>query len=194
MPDLKLQEEHCSGRELSSCLWYWLPKQEVCIGSHQFLYSCRAREALWWERLSLTNVARVRFWAGDIFGEFVVDSHLSEGFSPGYSVFSHQKKPKSPNSNSTKIEDPWKPAKPDIWPPLWIFLLVLKCLWNEFFAYFSEKLKSMILWFGIFELILRRSAYEFFLLLRSCPIRFKMCHIPRAVKICKLLQLTSQGV
>ena len=132
-----------------------------------------------WERLLPANVEF--FW-------------FSEGFLRCSLVYLPLQKPTSPNSNSTKIEDPWKPAKPDIWPPLWIFLLVLKCLWNEFFAYFSEKLKSMILWFGIFELILRRSAYEFFLLLRSCPIRVKMCHIPRAVKICKLLQLTSQGV
>ena len=93
---------------------------------------------------------------------------FSEGFLRGSLVYLPLQKPTSPNSNSTKIEDPWKPAKPDIWPPLWIFLLVLKCLWNEFFAYFS-----MILWFGILEFILRRNAHEFFLLLRCWPIPVK---------------------
>ena len=34
LPDSKRQEEQCSRREVSSCLWYWLPKHKVCILPH----------------------------------------------------------------------------------------------------------------------------------------------------------------
>ena len=63
--------------------------------------------------------------------------------------------------------------------------------WN-FRLLFYSKFKSMILWFLIFESGLRTSVYEFFLELQSWPIRVKMCDIRRAVKICKLVWLTSQ--
>ena len=63
--------------------------------------------------------------------------------------------------------------------------------WNFRPLFHSELLKSMILWFVIFELGLWTSAYEFFLELQSWPIRLEMCDIPRVVKICKLVRLTS---
>ena len=43
----------------------------------------------------------------------------------------------------------------------------------------------------IYEFGLRTSAYKFFLGIQSWPIRVKICDIPRAVKICKLVHLTS---
>ena len=66
--------------------------------------------------------------------------------------------------------------------------------WNFRLLFYFKILKSMILWFVIFEFGLLTSAYEFFLELQSWPIRVKMCGIPRAVKICKLVRLTSLGV
>ena len=56
--------------------------------------------------------------------------------------------------------------------------------WNFRLLFYSKLLKSLILWFEIFESGLRTSAYEFFLELQSWPIRVKMCDIPRTVKIC----------
>ena len=72
-------------------------------------------------------------------------------------------------------------------------IVPLKCLWKEIFAYFFilNFWCSMILWFVIFEFGLRISACEFFRELQSWPIRVKMCDIPHAVKICKLVRLTS---
>ena len=63
--------------------------------------------------------------------------------------------------------------------------------WNFRLLFYSIILKSMILWFVIFEFGLRTSACEFYLELQSWPIRVKLCDIPRAVKICKLVHLTS---
>ena len=63
--------------------------------------------------------------------------------------------------------------------------------WNFRPLFYSKILKSMILWFVIFELRLRTSTYEFILELQSWLIRVKMCDIPRAAKICKLVHLTS---
>ena len=72
----------------------------------------------------------------------------------------------------------------------WYILINLKCLWNEIFAFsfYSKILKSMILWFVIFEFGLRTSAYEFFLLLRSWRIRVKNVRHSARAEICKLVQ------
>ena len=66
--------------------------------------------------------------------------------------------------------------------------------WNFRLVFYSIILKSMILWFVIFEFGLRTSAYKFFLELQSWPIWVKMCDISRAFKICKLVRLTSYKV
>ena len=66
-----------------------------------------------------------------------------------------------------------------------IFKVPMK--WNFHRLFYSTILKSMILWFVIFKFGLRTSAYEFFLDLQSWPIWVKMCDIPHAVKICKLV-------
>ena len=46
--------------------------------------------------------------------------------------------------------------------------------WNFCFLFYSIILKSMILWFVIFEFGLRTSAYEFFLEFQSSPIRVNL--------------------
>ena len=66
--------------------------------------------------------------------------------------------------------------------------------WNFSPLFYSRKLKSMLHWFTIFEFGLLTSPYKFYLEFQSWPIRVKLCDIPRAVKICKLVRLTSQGV
>ena len=63
--------------------------------------------------------------------------------------------------------------------------------WNFSPLFYSRKLKSMLHWFIIFKFGLRTSTYEFFLELQSWPIGVKMCDILCAVKICKLVRLTS---
>ena len=63
--------------------------------------------------------------------------------------------------------------------------------WNFCLLFYSKLLKSMILWFAIFEFGLRTRAYGFFLELQSWPIWVKMFDIPHAVKICTLVHLTS---
>ena len=73
----------------------------------------------------------------------------------------------------------------------WCKLIKVPMKWNFRLLFYSIILKSMILWFVIFEFGLRKSAYEFFLELQSWPIRVKMCDIPRSAKICKLVHLTS---
>ena len=50
--------------------------------------------------------------------------------------------------------------------------------WNFPLLFYSKLLKSMILWFVIFEFGLRTSAYEFFLELQGLPIRVNL-------KVCK---------
>ena len=81
---------------------------------------------------------------------------------------------------------------------MWYIIDVLHLLcfkvpmkWNFRLPFYFKILRSMILWFVIFEFGLLTSAYEFFLELQSWPIRVKMCDIQRAVKICKLVRLTS---
>ena len=64
--------------------------------------------------------------------------------------------------------------------------------WNFCLLFYCKILKSIILWFIIFEFGLRTSAYEFFLQLQSCPIRVKMCEIQGTVKI--LVQLVIRRV
>ena len=71
----------------------------------------------------------------------------------------------------------------------WFLKVPMK--WNFSTLFYSRKLKPMLHWFIIFEFGLRTRPYEFFLELQSWPIRVKMCDIPRAVKICKLVRLTS---
>ena len=70
-----------------------------------------------------------------------------------------------------------------------IFKVPMK--WNFCLLFNSKILKSMILWFIIFEFGLRTNACKFFLELQSWPIRVKMCDILHTVEICKLGQLTS---
>ena len=52
-----------------------------------------------------------------------------------------------------------------------IFKVPMK--WNFHLLFYSVILKSMILWFVIFEFGLRKSAYKFFLELQSWPIQVK---------------------
>jgi len=58
-------------------------------------------------------------------------------------------------------------------------LLKVPMKWNFRLLFYSKILKSMILWFVIFEFGFRASANEFFLQLRRWPIWVKMCEIPR---------------
>ena len=62
-------------------------------------------------------------------------------------------------------------------------LLKVPLKWNFRLIFYSKILKSMILWFVIFEFGLRTSAYKFFSELQSWPIWVKMCDIPRMVKL-----------
>ena len=81
-------------------------------------------------------------------------------------------------------------------PPLLPLLLkYLHCMkWNFHRLCYSKIFKSIILWLVIFKFGLRTSAYDFFLQLRSWPIRVKMCEILCTVKICKLVQLVIRCV
>ena len=71
------------------------------------------------------------------------------------------------------------------------YLFKVPMKWNFHLLFYSKLLNSMILRFVIFEFGLRTSTYRFFLELQSWPIWIKMCDIPCAVKICKLVWLTS---
>ena len=75
--------------------------------------------AHWWERSPSTNVARVRFRPGAICGlSLLLVLALLWGFFSGFSGFPPSTKPTSPNSNSTRIEDPHENQLRLKWLPL----------------------------------------------------------------------------
>jgi len=87
--------------------------EEIKVSIHSFIHSFMNGEQGWRSGESthlppmcpgFDSLTRCHMWV-----EFVVGSRLcSEGFSPGSPVFLPPQKTNTPNSNSTRMEDPYE--------------------------------------------------------------------------------------